>query len=211
MRDDWCRRSTWTDDDRQEFDARLKRRRGPKAQYLCIQASYLAKAGLHTAAIELLDRLLTEFPERIELATAHLHKAEIFSALGENELAITEYRAALQAERDFPNVRTNAWLDFGWFVVEKQLSGLYGEVLEVFEEFRDRSELTFPALEYRYWAVRAIIADSRGDRMGARDFAEQALAQAAKEHSGLRYHAKLGLVGAQPQWMEKKLRALAGG
>src|SRR5258708_1677279 len=110
---EWFRRSTWTDQDREEFDAQLKRCRSAskKAQYLRIQAIHLAEAGLHAAAIELLDQLFVKFPERIELTSAYLQKAESFAFLGQTEPAIREFRLALQAERDFPNVRTNAWLN----------------------------------------------------------------------------------------------------
>jgi tetratricopeptide (TPR) repeat protein len=117
---EWFRRSTWSDADREDFNARLKRSRGDgnKAQYLRIQAGHLADAGHHAVAIELLDRLFAEFPQRIELAQAHSQKAESLAQLGQTEAAVKEYRAALQTERDFPNVQTNAWLDFGWLIVE---------------------------------------------------------------------------------------------
>ncbi len=81
---EWFRRSTWTDHDRDEFNARLKRCRGAgsKAQYLRIQACHLAEAGLHANAIELLDCLIMELPERMELANAHLQKAKSLVVLG---------------------------------------------------------------------------------------------------------------------------------
>src|ERR1043166_6834050 len=163
---EWFRRTTWTDHDRDEFNARLKRSRGAgnKSQYLRIQACHLADAGLHVAAIELLDRWLTEFPQKIQIASAHLQKAESLAGLGQIEPAIFEFRAALQAERDFPNVRTQAWLSFGSFAVERQLTHLYYEVSDVLREFRDESGLTFPIIEYKYAAINAIIAEFRGDR-----------------------------------------------
>src|SRR5262249_12695215 len=137
---EWFRRTTWSDADRDDFDARLKRSRSAanKAQYLRIQAGHLADAGHHAGAIELLDRLFSEFPERLELTQARAQKAKSLAELGEIEAAIEEYRAALQAQRDFPNVRTNAWLDFGWLVVERQLTDLYAEVSQVSQEFRNK-------------------------------------------------------------------------
>jgi tetratricopeptide (TPR) repeat protein len=121
---EWFRRTTWSDADREDFNAHLKRSRGAgnKAQYLRIQAGHLADGGHHAAAIELLDRLFAEFPQRIELAQAHAQKTDSLAKLGQLKAAIQEYRSALQAERDLPNIRTNAWLDFGWLVVEKQLT-----------------------------------------------------------------------------------------
>jgi tetratricopeptide (TPR) repeat protein len=209
---EWFRRATWTDADREDFNARLKRSRGAssKAQYLRIQALHLAEADHREGAIELLDRLLAEFPDSIDIAQAHAQKAESLAKLGQTEAAIEEYRAALQRERDFPNVQTNAWLDFGWFVVEKRLTHLYDGITKVLEEFRDDDELSFPAIEYRYAAIQALIADARGEKSQARKFAETALAEAAKCHSGLRSHPTVGLVGSERKTFEKRLRALAG-
>jgi tetratricopeptide (TPR) repeat protein len=209
---EWFRRSTWTDADREEFNAQLKRSRGAsnRSQYLRIQALHLADAGHHPGAIELLDRILAEFPDSIDVAQAHAQKADSLAKLGQSEPAIGEYRAALQRERDFPNVRTNAWLDFGWLVFEKQLTRFYDEVASVLKEFREEGGLKFPAIEYRYAALQALLADYRGEKAQAREFANRALAEAAKEHSGLRYHATVGLVGSERNTFENRLRTLAG-
>jgi tetratricopeptide (TPR) repeat protein len=209
---EWFRRATWTDADREDCNTRLKRSRGTgnKAQYLRVQAIHLAEAGHHQGAIELLDRVFAEFPDRIQLALAHAQKADLLAKLGQIGAAIQEYRAALQAERDFPNVRMNAWLDFGCLVVEKRLSDFYDEVSHVLQEFREEGGLKFPAIEYRYSAIQSLLADARGDTAMARQFAKQALAEAAKEHSGLRYHPTIGLVGSERNKFESRLRALAG-
>jgi tetratricopeptide (TPR) repeat protein len=209
---EWFRRSTWSAADREDFNARLQRSRGAgyKAQYLRIQACHLAKAGHHADAIELLNRLFAEFPQRIELALAHAMKADSLATLGQIEGAIQEYRTALQAERDFPNVRTTAWLDFGCFVVEKQLTDYYEEVQQVLQEFREERGLKFPAIEYRYAAIQALLADARGENARAREFAKQALVEAAKDHSGLRYHPTVGLVGSERKIFENRLVTLAG-
>lgn len=209
---EWFRRTTWSDADRENFNARLRRSRGAanKAQYLRIQAGHLADAGHHAPAIELLDRLFAEFPQRIELARAHAQKAESLAHLRQTEAAIQEYRAALQTERDLPNVRTNAWLDFGWLVVERQLTDYYDEVSQVLREFRDERGLKFPAIEYRYAAIQALLADYRGDKARAREFARSALAESGKDHSGLRYHPTVGLVGSERNTFQERLRTLAG-
>ena len=174
-----------------------------------IQALHLAQSGYHEGAIELLDRLLVEFPEKTQVAQAHAQKADSLAKLGHTEGAISEYRRALQSERDFPNVRTNAWLDFGWFVVEKQLTHYYDEVSEVLNEFREESGFTLPLAEYRYCAIQSLLADARGNNAAAQGFAKAALAQAALRHSGLRYHPTVGLVGTERGKIEIRLRMLA--
>jgi tetratricopeptide (TPR) repeat protein len=209
---EWFRRTTWSDADREDFNARLKRSRGAgnKAQYLRIQAGHLAEAGHHAVAIELLDRLFAEFPQQIELAQAHAQKAASLEQLGQLQAAIQEYRAALEVQRDFPNVRTNAWLDFGWLVVERQLTDHFDEVSQVLQEFREDGGLKFPAIEYRYAAIQALLADARDEKARASEFAKQALAAAAKDHSGLRYHPTVGLVGSEQSAFANRLRRLAG-
>jgi tetratricopeptide (TPR) repeat protein len=209
---EWFRRTTWSDADREDFNAHLKRSRGAsnKAQYLRIQAWYLADAGRHADAIELLDRLFAEFPKRFEFAQSHAQKADSLAKLGQIAAAIEEYRAALQAERDFPHVRTNAWLDFGWLVVERQLTDLYEEASRTLQEFRDEGGIKFPNMEYAYSAIQALLLAARGDNARAREFAKRALAEADKDHSGLRYHPRLGLVGSEHHTFERRLKALAG-
>jgi len=210
---EWFRRSTWTDVDRSEFNAKLNRsRKWSRAQYLRIQAVHLAMADQHDGVLELLDRMFAEYPEDIHLAQAHAQKANSLAILGRTDAAINEYRAGLQAERDFPNVGTQAWLDFGMFVVEKRLTEYYGEITNVMKEFRDEGELKFPASEYRYFVIQSFLAEARGEKIAARDFAKQALAEAAKDHSGLRYHPTIDLVRAEDRIrFEQKLKTLAKG
>lgn len=208
-RHDWFRRNTWTDQDRREFNAQLERGRGSKAQFLRIQAGCLAAAGQYAAAIELLDRMFDEFPDEIQLAQGHLQKAESLFRLGKIEPSILEFRLALQAERDFPNVKTQAWVDFPFFIVSQQCTDLFAEAVSVFEEFADESALAFPATRYRYFVVLALVAHANGEQASARQYAKEALAEASKERSGLRYHPTVGLVGARPDDIDQQLRKLA--
>lgn len=213
MAKEWFRRSTWTEQDREEFNARLKRSRGDfhKAQYLRIQAVHLAEAGLHAAAIELLDRLLVEFPgDSTQLATAHLQKAKALASLAKSDEVVEEFRAAVQAERDKPNIKTRASTHYAWFVLEHQRANLYDEALQLLTEFRDTQDPTFPVILYAYFAAMAVLTAHKGDTERARDFARRAILEAERTDSGFRHHRKLGLVGAQPAWMEAKLRELAG-
>jgi tetratricopeptide (TPR) repeat protein len=209
---EWFSRTTWSDADRQEFDARLRRSRGDgsKAQYLRIQAVHLAEAGLHVPAVELLDRMLSDFPDTLQLAQAHSQKANSLAKLGKIEQAIHEFRTALQAQRDFPNFRTNAWLNFGWFVLENNLTDLFAEISNVMQEFWDESGMEFPLSAYRYLVIQSLLADDRGDTLGATEFARRALSEAQKDHSGFRRHPNVGLVGIERNTFASRLEALAG-
>jgi hypothetical protein len=211
-RDDWFRRTTWSAADQEDFFARLKRSKTStnKAQYLRIQAVHLAEAGLHAAALGLLDILFRDFPDRLELASAHLQKAEYLVVLGQPIAAIAEFRLSLQAEREFPNVRTSCWLQFPWFIVRQELAEHYDEAWSVLDEFQSAHRWTVPLDRYRYAAVRALIAASRQNEAAARDFATVALQLEAASFSGFRYHPTVGLVGKVDPEIHSRLAVLAG-
>lgn len=216
-RDDWFRRTTWSFTDHQDFHARLKRSRtqGNKAQYVRIQAGYLADAGLHEAAIELLDLLFRQYPERFQLAQAHLQKALCLVELGKFDSAIIEFRSSLQAQRDMPNVGTTCWLTFPLFIVRNELVDHYDEALSVLEEFRNDSRnvsrLVFPIERYHYWAVLALIAKENDDIESAEKFAKNAIENASLQHSGFRYHPDVGVVTNPDSIVQDRLIKLATG
>ena len=133
-KEDWYRKTTWSKSDKEEFFERLKRSRTSfhKAQYLRIQASHLQSVGtieMANHSLELLDLMFKEFPEKSELSSAFLQKAECLIILGNIQQAIDEMRNTLQSEREFPNVKTYAWLEFGWTTIIYQLSDLYNRPL----------------------------------------------------------------------------------
>jgi tetratricopeptide (TPR) repeat protein len=210
-RDDWFRRTTWSATDRAEFFARLERSRTSfhKAQYLRLQALALASTGLHAAAIELLDHLFVEYSEPSQLAQAHLQKAECLAQLNQPNDAVEEFRASLQAERDFPNVRTQSWLEFPLFIVRRELTDLYSEALAIVEEFLSESCLTFPLQRYQYSTVRALIAGAQGDSGTAGHFAKLALSAEAERYSGFGRHPAVGLVKIIDHEIHERLSALA--
>jgi len=212
LANEWYRRNTWTRDDQADFEARLARaRKQNKAQYLRIQASHLmetANPQLTSAALELLNRMLAEYPSDIQVAQAHAQRAECHIRLGEVDKAIEAFRCALARERQFPNVRTNAWLDFGWLVIDRRLSRLYDEALGVLTEFKDT--MPFPVQRYRFHAIRALVAADRGALANAREEAKKALEAGRATHSGFRYHPTLGLVRETSSGVHSRLEALAG-
>jgi len=208
-RDDWFRRTTWTEKDRSEFFERLKRCRGndSKSQNVRIQAHHLAEAGEIGGAVELLEILISEYPEKSELAMAHVQLAECQLALGKDENALNEYRRALAAEKELTNVRTRVWLAFPWLVVLRGMRDLYPEARQ-FLEWGER-KATFPVEEYRLATVEALMAADEGDPAAAGRYARLALAAANRTHSGFRYHAKLGIVDNQLPDVKRRLEELA--
>jgi len=210
---DWFRRKTWTDSDRQEFEATLGRARRPgRAQYLRIQAFHLAEKDdptLLRPALELLDRALCDYPDDVvERAPALHQKADCLWRLGDTRAAIEAYRDTFRAEETTRRVGTGAWLEFSMRVVREGMADLYREVEALLERrAQDPSSLTFPVQKYQFHLVLAVIAHEAGHRDGAVDHARRALDAAGLRHSGFRYHAGLGLVdNLEPKLLETLLR-----
>ena len=209
---EWFRRTSWTDADQADFEARLKRSRSSfhRAQYLRLQASHLQQVGerlLTEAALRLLDRVIAEYPEPSQLSSALQQRAECLVDLGCPEEALTAYVAALEARRREPRWGNLAHLGLAELVLALKRPDLYPAAIQALDEFQEPQML--PANDYRNAAARALIAAERGDDALARDWACRALNAAAKTEAPLRYHRHLGLVRAVDPTTYVRLQQLA--
>ena len=215
-REDWYRRTTWTDSDQEEFFARLNRSRmaSTRDQYLRIQALYLQRVGtqeMFRASLELLDLLIEQSPDSFQLTIAYLQKAECLLALGDEAGAIAYSRKALQREKERPNIRTTAGLEFSWLIVERSFSHLYDEALEVIHAYAEKVPgPIFPYERYIINAVQAVITYERGCNELASELAQRTLNAAAQSHSGFRYHPKVGLVQSTDNPIHRRLLEIVG-
>jgi tetratricopeptide (TPR) repeat protein len=203
-RNDWFRNTKWDAPTEAHFNEKLRRARD-KAQPLRIQAYHLQNSD-PKAALALLDRYFA-LGNHFDMASAFLHQAEAHLALGQLEEAIQSLEKALQRERDFPNVKTQAWSRFALLVAERKLIHLYKRALLVLQE-NPVSSLSFPVDGFLWNAAFALIADAKGQRKHAAETATKALEFAALTHSGFRYHADVGLVGARYDDVKHELRRL---
>jgi tetratricopeptide (TPR) repeat protein len=206
---DWYRRNTWTLDDKQDFFLHFKRaKKHNKAQYLSIQARYLEETGRHDAvlgALELIELLLSEYPDPILLENAYSQKAKCLEFLNRLDDAIESHRLACQSRRNTPRIRGSAPLYFGMFVVRNSQTNLYGEIQAIFNEFLNENDIIFPYAKYMYFATNAIIADEYGQVEIAQMCAEKALQAASMNNSGFRRHPTVGLVEKRDKVVEKRL------
>jgi tetratricopeptide (TPR) repeat protein len=214
MANDWFRKTSWSEADQADFFVRLKRCRTAynKAQYLRIQAFHLEGVGSYEmlrASLELLEKMFAEFPEQTQLASAYNQKASCLAKLGDIDNAIVNYQCALETERKFPRVKTNAFMDFGKLVAENKLMRFYDEALTVLEAELNSRGIQFPADTFNAFGIRSLIAAQRGQTQEARKFAKVALEAAAKIDSGLRYHPTVGLVRDKETSFYKSVRAIA--
>lgn len=190
--DDWFRNTFWNSSIEEAFFKKLRRARR-KEQYLRIQASYLAQV-----APEVALRLLEEYfklKDDFDHAQAQVDRAHAYIKLNQLEKAIESYEAALEREKEFPNLQTQAYLDLPLLIMTSRIERLYDRCLELLSESRDR--LIFPVDHFKWHAANALLFSARSRITEAREHAARALAAASKDDSGLRYHRTVGLVGSQ--------------
>jgi tetratricopeptide (TPR) repeat protein len=175
---------------------------------LRIQAYELActdDTELTRAALKLLRTLFTDFPDPLQLASAHFQAAQCFVRLSDFDSAVDHFRRSLSAKLARPSLDPGTALEFPWFIASHRLSNLYEEALGVLAE----AHVAFPVQKFKAAAVHALIAEHRGDVRSAARHAAEALEAANARESGFRYHQELGLVGERYEGMLAHLRRLA--
>jgi len=185
---DWFRNETWNEAIEAEFRVRLKRARD-KAQYLRIQATHLT-ARHPEAALRLLDEYFAMDPT-FDRAQAYVDRAEAELALGQPDRAIASFEQAIAWQANHSNVRTNAARKLAVLIADRRIVARYAEAMTLLDQ---QGPTLFPIEDYEIGAARALILRDVDRMAEAKQAAERAVAAAAREHSGLRYHAKLGLV-----------------
>jgi hypothetical protein len=206
---EWYRRKTWTKTDEEEFFAKLARaRKDGRAQYLKIQAIELVatkKKDLLTVAESLLKRMLTEFPDD------NFNKGSAFHILGDickltdnYGGAIDYYKQAIDFEEIYPNVQTNAYLDYSELIVKTGRLNQYDFVEKILLE--RIPTLLFPVTKYKSYSILSIINNYRDRGDQARMYADLADQNANAETSGLRYHKYLGVAKDRDSWLDKLVK-----
>jgi tetratricopeptide (TPR) repeat protein len=214
MATDWFRKTTWSEADQADFFARLKRCRTAcnKAQYLRIQASHLEgvdSTEMLKVALELLEKMFAEFPEQTQLASAYKQKASCMAKLGKIDDAIKNYQQALATEKEYPRVKTYAFMEFGKLGAENKLARFYDEALGLLEAESSSSVIQFPLDIFNAYGIRSMIPAEREQVQKAKDFAKTAIEAATKIDSGLRYHPSVGLVRDKQTPFYKTIQAIA--
>ena len=207
---DWYRRKTWTKTDEDEFFAKLGRaRKDGRAQYLRIQAVNLidTKEAIQLAAAEmLLNKILAEYPEnRIEKSSTLNALGEIYKLRKDFDKALGYFKQSLDFEKEFPNVRTSAYLNFSEIVVQAEKTAFYDEVENLLTDEIQKETLKFPFQNYIIYSVLAIISDFKEDLAKAKYYFELAESNATTQINTLwnPQKKKWGIVKERKEWLDK--------
>lgn len=205
---DWYRRKTWTNRDEEEFFAKLKRARVEgRAQYLKIQAIELVETKekyLLDIAEELLNKVLTEYPERKIETSSVLHTlGDIYRLRANYVKALEYYGQSLDFEKKFPNVITTSYLDFSELAVKTASINLYDFTEALLED--KLAQQLFPLAKYKMCSILSIINHEKGNLGKAKYYYDLAEENANAETSGLRYHKHLGVVVKRDSWLDKMM------
>ena len=194
---EWYRRTTWTKVDEGEFFAKLKRaREGSRPQYLSIQAAALtgtADMALLDGAEALILKLFADYPDnKLERSVSLGILGDIYRHRQQYDKAMVYYKNAIDFEKEYPNVQTPAFLEFADLAVKLDKREYFDFVEQMLSEEVDRHP--FPLYKYKIFSLLSIINKTKGNKVAAGRFAEQADAYASVQTSGFRYHPLVGVV-----------------
>ena len=208
---DWYRRKTWTENDEIEFFAKLNRaRKDGRAQYLKIQAIELIETkteNLINVAESLLNKYFEDFPEdNFNKSSCLGQLGEIYSLRNDYLKAIEYFKKAIEFEKVFPNVITQATIKLSEIVIENNIVAEYKYTEEILmKKINSRSGLTFNNEKYIVYSILSIINNENGNDKIAKEFAEIAEENANLESSGFTYHKKLGIVTKRNSILDEKV------
>lgn len=197
-RDGWFRSADWSPEARELFEAKLKRARASKPQYLRIKALALLTSGDVTrieAAIELLSRYIADHSDQTwELPLVLHHLADAHSALGNRDEAEAFYRASTALQEDRGS--TGAELKLAEFLITKADASSLNEAEQVLDRIANGRDLRllFNSDWFRYHLAMARIAIRTDRAQLAVEHAQNALARAANRKPDFPRHPTLGLV-----------------
>ncbi|HEY3319224.1 MAG TPA: hypothetical protein VGP72_01965 [Planctomycetota bacterium] len=202
-RHDWYRNTDWNADIEMAFRAKLVRSRD-KGQYIRIHASVLTQKRPRIAL-----RLLEEYfslGEHFDLAQAFVDQGNAYRALGEKERAFESYRRAIAREKSHPKLQTQAYLELSLMIATEKMACHYDFALELLKQHATRGK--FPVDHFRWYAARALIFSDRGQIERARQAALSALSFAEQDHSDVRYHPSIGIVGEDYESVRSNMNAI---
>jgi tetratricopeptide (TPR) repeat protein len=204
--DDWFRNKTWNPRIEKAFFEKLSRARSQRDQYLAIQAIEIAPHKPKTA-LKLIDHYFETRKNDFDYVRVLMAKVDAQMALNNEVEAISVYKEILEREAEFPNTKTNAYVDYPYLVATRKYEDEYDSALEILETRKD--DLVWPVSRFKWHASYALILFHRGNNSKAKEHAVLATESARAKRSPFRYHRGLGLVGKEHKPVVKLLIRMA--
>ncbi len=137
--------------------------------------------------------MLSEYPDDNFNKSLALHTlGDIYKLRDNNDEAIKYYKQALDHEIIYPNVKTQAYIDYAELIIK---TGLFDQFDFVENILLERvPEILFPLTKYKAFSILAIIYNHKDKPDQAKEYIDLAELNASAETSGLRYHKYLGVV-----------------
>jgi tetratricopeptide (TPR) repeat protein len=203
---DWYRKTTWTTEDENEFFLKLKRaQKLNRPQYLKIQAITLNDTNdkeLLIIALKLVEKYFDEYPDdRFNRSDAFKLKGDILCKTEKYDLALESYKEAIDFERTYPQVKTDAYLDYSELVIRLNRTDLFRNVEKIL--LKQAGEWHFPKDKYVGNAILSIIYKHKNNLEKSNYYKALADEAAKAESSGFRYHKKLGLVNKRSELLDE--------
>ncbi len=150
--------------------------------------------------------MLDEYPEdKFNRSSALETLGNIYNEVGEKNKAIEYYKKAIDFEKIYPNVLTEAYLNYGELVVSLKQDLWYDDVEEIL--LNRYSSLAFPIQKFKVNSILSFINEHKGMNDLAKHYAELADQNANEKTSGFRYHKDLGLVSDKENWLTKLFKS----
>ncbi len=192
---DWYRNKSWNQAIEANFYEKLNKARSQREQYIVIQALTLVEKHPNTT-LQLIEKYFETRKNKFDDVRALLAKAEAYLTLDNTTKAIKSYKEILEREKEFPNHRTNTYIEYPYIVAIKGIEVEYANALKLLNEKFDN--LTFPLDFFKWHAAKAIINKDKIE-------AYKALNVAKIKKSSFPFHQNLGLVGKEYKSTVKQL------
>jgi tetratricopeptide (TPR) repeat protein len=203
---DWFRQTSWSTEIEEHFFKKLAHaRKESRAQYLKIQAIELIETRRSTAldaAEMLVQKLLNDYPDnKIDRSQSFQSLGDIYKLRGDFVLSLDYYKRALDHEQIYPNVKTQAYLDFSEIVIKLEKQEVYSFIQLIILDRVKNSP--FPLEKYRSYSFLSIINFRKGNYDEAIEFSALAEESASAKTISLRYHRDLGVVIKREKWLDE--------
>jgi tetratricopeptide (TPR) repeat protein len=148
------------------------------------------------------EKYFDEYPEdEFDKSSAFKLKGDILYKMEKYDLALENYKNAIDFEKIYPQVKTDAYLNYSELVIELNKTELFRNVETIL--LKRVKELGFPKDKYIVNAILSIIYKYKNNMEKANYYKTLAEEAVNAEKSDFKWHKKLGLVNKRNNLLDK--------